>query len=148
MRQERLGCQQFHLLRLQGHRDHVWFRCGVLTIGALGDIFKGPTWEQHCFRRDYHRSFVQPDFRAEKNVPFLEVFCLFSCVLWPKRAPKNLHQTLVTSDTHGSLVKVLPNCYKREKEPSLALLCSNLSEAYQRWLTVAKVGLKWLTLQP
>ena len=37
------------------------------------------------FEREYHPSFAQPGCRAEKKkVPFLAIFCFFSCVLSKK----------------------------------------------------------------
>ena len=46
--------------------------------------------------------------RKETKRPSLEAFCLFSCVEGRKGPPKNLRQTLVSSDTRVSLIKVLP----------------------------------------
>ena len=40
-----------------------------------------------CIRRDYHKSFVQPDFRTEKKGPSLEVFCIFP-TFKAEKAPK------------------------------------------------------------
>ena len=68
----------------------------------------GNSLRMEVFRRDYHQSFVQPDFRAEKKGALSGGFLLIFLCLRPKRAPKSLRQTLVTSDTHVSLVKVLP----------------------------------------
>ena len=59
--------------------------------------------------RDYHQSFVQPDFGAGKKKALSGSFLLIFLCLRPKRAPKNLRETLVASDTRVSLVKVLPN---------------------------------------
>ena len=47
--------------------------------------------------------------QKKKGGPSLGVFCLISCVSGQKGPPKNLRQTLVSSDKRVSLVKVLPN---------------------------------------
>ena len=60
-------------------------------------------------RRDYDQGFAQPDLRAERKGALSGGFLLAFLCLRPKRAPKNLRQTLVTSDTLVSLEKVLPN---------------------------------------
>ena len=80
----------------------------ILSADDFGRFLWDPVEVAQNFRRDYHQTFVQPDFRAEKKKPSLEVFYLFSCVSGRKRPPKNLRQTLVTSGTRVSLVKVLP----------------------------------------
>ena len=59
----------------------------------------------------------------EKNGPSLEGFLPVFLCLRPKRAPKNLHQTLVTSDTRVSLVKVLPNCLSVCSSPYFVSPC-------------------------
>ena len=57
---------------------------------------------------DYHQGFAQPDFRAEKKGALSGGFSAYFPVFKAEKGPKNLRQTLVTSDTRVSLVKVLP----------------------------------------
>ena len=58
---------------------------------------------------------LSPEFRATrlwrgfKKRASLEIFCLFPVFQAKKGPQKNLRETLVTSDTRVSLVKVLPN---------------------------------------
>ena len=59
---------------------------------------------------------LSPEFRAtrlsrrkKRALSSLEGFLLIFLCFRPKGPQKNLHQTLVTSDTRISLVKVLPN---------------------------------------
>ena len=58
------------------------------------------------------RKGLSPEFRATrlwrgiKKRASLEIFCLFSCVEGQKGPQKNLRETLVTSDTRVTLVKI------------------------------------------
>ena len=85
---------------------------GLVGARAEGESFL----RQHvflqtpCLRREYHQSFAQPDFRAEKKKALSGGFLLIFLCVRPKRAPKYLRQTLVASDKCVSLVKVVPNC--------------------------------------
>ena len=49
---------------------------------ATGGSTRGPIFCRKAMRfgRDYHQSFMQPDFGAENKGPSLQVFCLFSSV--------------------------------------------------------------------
>ena len=72
-----------------------------------------PALSQHpdfppILRKDYHQSFAQPDFGADLKKGLSGDFLLVFLCFRPKGPQKNLRETLVTSDTRVSLVKVLP----------------------------------------
>ena len=72
---------------------------------------------------DYHQSLVQPGFRAGKKKGPLWRFSAYFPVFSGRKGPqKNLHQTLVTSDTRVSVVKMLPKILE------IAIKSSNLFE--------------------
>ena len=89
--------------------------------GNLGGILRDSLGEGSCeskiaarqwgvnFYREASRCLAGPlgFAQKEKKGSYLWVFCLFSCVQGRKGPSKNLRQTLVTSDTRVSLVKVL-----------------------------------------
>ena len=96
----------------------VQYRANLCGCG--GDMYRSPKLGvcppcavKTCVRRDYHQSFMQPDFREEKKSALSGNFLLIFLCLRPKRARKNLRQTLVTSGMRVSLVKVLFKCAVR-----------------------------------
>ena len=69
--------------------------------------------ERVRLRRDYHQSFVQPDFRAQKKKGLLWRFSAYFSVFKAEKGPKKSAPTLVTSGmrTRVSPVKVLPKIH-------------------------------------